>query len=169
MEIKKLISIKGFLALLTLTVFLSMSSLAQEDPPRPMKVTTYQNLNFGAFINGYSGGTVSVDPEGNRSLYGDIIPVYLGYQYYPAIFEVEANAGSIISVLNGPDITLTGSNGGSLILHLGNCIPSSPFINPTRPPFRTQVRIGATLTVGSQLEDPAGNYTGTFFITFIQE
>ena len=95
-------------------VFICFSANAQEDPPRPLKVTTFQNLSFGAFIQGNTGGQVIIDPQGNRSFTGDLIPVYLGYQYYPAIFETEAIPGSIITILNGPNITLAGNHGGTL-------------------------------------------------------
>lgn len=142
---------------------------AQEDPPRPMQLSTYQHLSFGAFINGNNGGTVTIDAGGNRSVTGDIIPVFLGVQYHPAIFEVEANPGVVISIINGPDVVLSGSNGGSLILHLEGSLPLSPFINTTRPPFRTQVMIGGTITVGNSLANPPGDYTGQFFVTFVQE
>lgn len=142
---------------------------AQEEPPRPMSLSTFQNLSFGAFITGFMGGTVIIYPDGTRSVTGDIITVFQGYQHHPAIFEVEANPGVIISIMNGPDISLNGSNGGTLTLHLGGSIPESPFINTLRPPFRTQVRIGGTLIVGNMLDNPAGEYSGTFSVTFIQE
>lgn len=163
------IFIKTGIALLGLLGILVFPAKAQEDPPRPIQLSTYQHLRFGAFINGYYGGTVSVEPGGNRSVTGDIIPVFQGNQYHPAIFEVEANAGTIIHIVNGPDVILTGSNGGSLLLHLGSSLPVSPFINSTRPPFRTQVMIGGTITVGNTLANPPGAYTGNFFITFVQE
>jgi len=142
---------------------------AQEEPPRPMSLSTFQDLSFGAFITGYMGGTVIIYPDGTRSVTGDIITVFQGYQHHPAIFEVEANPGVVISIMNGPDITLNGSNGGTLTLHLGGSIPESPFVNTLRPPFRTQVRIGGTLIVGNMLDNPAGEYSGTFSVTFIQE
>ena len=164
--------IRDSIRLSTVIFFLLMTTItlnAQEDPPRPMRVSTFQHLSFGAFINGNSGGTVTVDPGGSRSVTGDIIPVYLSQQFHPAIFEVEANAGVIINILNGPDVWLIGSNGGTLLLHIGSSLPLPPFINTTKPPFRTQVMVGGTLTVGNSLANPPGNYTGDFFITFFQE
>ncbi|MBK6965412.1 MAG: DUF4402 domain-containing protein [Bacteroidales bacterium] len=160
---------KSGIALAGILLILVVSAKAQEDPPRPIQLSTYQHLSFGAFINGNNGGTVSVDPGGNRSVTGDIIPVFQGNQYHPAIFEVEANAGTIIHIVNGPEVILTGSNGGSLLLNLGASLPDSPFINSTRPPFRTQIMIGGTITVGNTLANPPGDYTGNFFVTFVQE
>jgi hypothetical protein len=162
---KAIVNVFAVLAL----IFVCATSKAQEDPPRPLKVTTFQNLSFGAFIQGNTGGQVIIDPQGNRSLNGDLIPVYLGYQYYPAIFETEALPGAIITILNGPDITLTGNHGGTLTLHIGASIPPSPYINTTNPPFKTQVRIGGTLYVGTMLNNPAGDYIGYFSVTFVQQ
>ena len=72
-------------------------------------------------------------------------------------------------IQKGPDVLLTGSNGGSLTLHIGDTSPTSPFINTYTPPGKTQVRVGATLLVGSPLANTVGSYNGTFLITFIQQ
>ncbi len=166
-SLTKKIFLNGIAMLILFLV--SIAAKAQEDPPRPLKVTTFQNLSFGAFIQGNTGGQVIIDPQGNRSLNGDLIPVYLGYQYYPAIFETEAIPGSVITILNGPDITLTGNHGGTLSMHLGASIPPSPYISTTNPPFKTQVRIGGTLYVGTMLNNPSGDYIGYFSVTFVQQ
>jgi hypothetical protein len=148
---------------------LAGSVLAQEDPPRPVSVTTFQNLSFGAIIQGPTGGSVIIYPSGSRSVTGDILQANLGYAYYPAIFEVGANLGTLVTIVNGPDVILTGSNGGTMTLQLGESDPPSPFVNTLTPPGLTQVRIGGTLFVGNALANPAGSYSGSFFVTFIQE
>ena len=144
---------------------------AQPPPPRPIAVyvNPAQGLIFGAFFQGIAGGTVIVYPDGSRSVTGDVVQANLGIPYSPAIFEIEAQPGTLISILNGADVTLHGSNGGALILHLGTSSTGSPFITTVAPPGRTQVRIGGTLTVGSPLANPPGAYSGTFAVTFIQE
>jgi len=144
---------------------------AQPPPPRPIAVyvNPAQGLIFGAFFQGIAGGTVIVYPDGSRSVTGDVVQANLGIPYSPAIFEIEAQPGTLISILNGADVTLHGSNGGALILHLGSSSTGSPFITTVAPPGRTQVRIGGTLTVGSPLANPPGAYSGTFAVTFIQE
>jgi len=140
---------------------------AQEHPPRPMRVTTTQNLSFGAFIQGTLGGKVIIDPQGSRSVTGDLIPTNMGYSYYPAIFEVDAVPGTIINIVFGPNVTLTGSNGGTLSLNVNTSLPGSPFIKAENS--NTQVRIGGTLTVKNSVANPAGNYIGNFSITFVQQ
>lgn len=144
---------------------------AQEPPPRPIAVyvNPAQGLIFGAFFQGLSGGTVIIYPDGSRSVTGSVVQANLGYPFSPAIFEVEANRGTLISILNGPDVILTGSNGGSITLHIGAASTGSTFITTATPPARNLVRIGGTLTVGSPPSNPSGSYSGVFTVTFIQE
>jgi hypothetical protein len=157
-------------SLTILIVFLStFRTSAQEMPPRPIAVYALQTLNFGAFSTGLTGGTVIITPSGSRSASGDIILVSLGYLYFPAIFELEGNPGTITHFLAGPDVILTCSNGGSLTLVIGDSDAGDPIIINTAPPGRMQIRVGGTLFVGSPLANPAGSYTGSFMVTFIQE
>jgi hypothetical protein len=144
---------------------------AQPPPPKPITiyVNPAQGLIFGAFFQGASGGTVIVYPDGSRAITGSLVLANLGYPYSPAIFEIDANAGTAVSIMNGPDVTLTGSNGGAISLHIGTASTGSSFVTSVTPPSRTQVRIGGTLTVGPPLANPSGNYSGTFSVTFIQQ
>jgi len=152
-----------------LLVLISFSAYSQEHPPRPLQVSVFQNLSFGAVIQGASGGIVIIDPQGSRSISGSIIPYNSGYSYFPAIFDVEAIPGTLVTIVNGPDIKLNGNNGGTLDLHIGTSIPTSPFVAAKIPPFRTQVRIGGTLTVSNSIDNPSGNYIGFFEVTFVQQ
>jgi hypothetical protein len=149
----------------------SFSALGQQQPPRPITifVDPAQGLNFGAFIEGNSGGTVIVYANGSRSVTGSIIQVSQGSSFSPAIFQVTAVPGTIITISNGPDIILSGSNGGSMSMHIGASSLGSPFVATANPPARTQLSIGGTLTVGNPLANPPGNYSGTFSVTFIQQ
>ncbi len=144
---------------------------AQVQPPRPLSVfvNPAQPLSFGAFYQGPIGGSVIVYPNGSRSSTGDVVQAGLGYSFSPAMFEVEGLPGTIVSILNGPDVILSGSNGGSMILHIGSSNPVSPFILTTSSPSRTVVNIGGTLTVGAPSSNPPGSYNGTFTVTFIEQ
>lgn len=165
--------IKPFrLFLIVCTLLFCAKAYAQpQQPPRPIAIYTNpaQGLYFGAFYQGLSGGSVIVYPDGSRSTTGDVIQASLGFLFAPAIFEVEADPGTRIGILNGPNATLTGSNGGSLTLEVGSSDLGSPFIVTTTPPARTQVRIGGILYIGSPLANPVGAYSGQFSVTFIQE
>lgn len=131
------------------------------------QITVYpiQNFNFGSFYQGNSGGTVDVSAAGSRSATGDIILINTSVSGSQAIFEIETPAGTVISI-STPDATLTGSNGGSLTLHVSNTDPGSPFNITAVPPDRTRLQIGGTLVVGTRAASPPGAYQGTFSITF---
>jgi hypothetical protein len=147
---------------------ISSISVAQEPPPRPIIINvTAQQLTFGAFTHGASGGTVTVEPTGSRTSTGDVILLGLGYPFYPTLYEVIANPGTVISILNGPDAILTGSNGGSITLTIGNSDPPSPFVTTTPNP--NLLYIGGTITVGNSAANPPGIYSGTYDITLVRE
>ncbi|MCW3117564.1 MAG: hypothetical protein JWM28_1646 [Chitinophagaceae bacterium] len=147
-----------------LLCFICLSAASQV-----ISVTTVQNMSFGAFSQGSSGGSVIIASSGSRTATGNVVPLNLGIQYFQAIFDVEASVNTIVSILNGPDATLTGSNGGTMSLHIGSSDPGSPFINAVAPPGRTQINIGGVLTIGNTASSPPGNYSGTFYITFNNE
>ncbi|RZK47660.1 MAG: DUF4402 domain-containing protein [Pedobacter sp.] len=140
-------------------------------PPDPGALSVYnvQNLSFGAFSHGSAGGSVSISANGDRSVLGTVTPLNLGFAYYQSIFEIEAPEGSIISIMNGPDAILTGSNGGSMKLTIGTSSRGSMFLNTIPSPNRVPINFGGILSVGNITNNPPGTYTGTFFITFNQE
>ncbi|HMK03338.1 MAG TPA: DUF4402 domain-containing protein [Ferruginibacter sp.] len=153
--------------------FISATACAQIDPtdsipgdPGAIIVYTVQNMSFGAFSIGSAGGTVIISTSGSRSVSGDVVALNLGTPYFQAIFDIDAPQGAIVSILNGSDVTLNGSNGGSMSMHIGNSDPPSPFVITVPQPVRTQVSIGGTLTAGSPGANPPGTYNGTFYITF---
>ena len=138
-----------------------------EHPPRPITVTVslVQNLSFGAFYHGNAGGSVIVYPDGSRSATGDVVLLSMGTAYSTGLYDVFGNPGTVVSISNGPNALLT-NGGASMTLIIGTSIPSSTFIITTSP---TQVRIGGTLIVGTPLNNPPGNYSGSFDVTFVQE
>jgi hypothetical protein len=137
--------------------------------PGAITIYTVQNMSFGAFSPGTLGGTIVVSNAGSRSVTGDVIGLNFGILYFQAIFDIDAPQGSIISILNGPNATLTGSNGGTMSVKIGNSAPASPFSTVVAQPLRTQVNVGGTLTVGTAAACPPGTYSGTIYLTFNQE
>jgi hypothetical protein len=128
-----------------------------------------QGLIFGTFFRGNKGGTVIINPDGTRSVTGDIVQSTLGEPFSPAIFDLTAKRGSVITILNGSNIKLTGNNGGTASLRIGSSIPSSPFIVTAKNNDHTNILVGATLTVSGPLTSSSGSYSGNFYITFIQQ
>lgn len=156
--------------LIVFSTICCFTAQGQERPPRPVtvRVSTAQHLQFGSFIQTGSSGTVSVDYTGTRTAAGSVILPNISASAFPtpALFIVDAEPGTLITILNGPDAILTGSNGGTLTLKVGDSSTRSPFV--TRSQY-TDVFIGGTLIIGSLSANPAGAYSGTFQVTFIQE
>jgi hypothetical protein len=151
----------------------SLSSLQAQpqQPPRPVIIYTNpaQGLFFGAFYHGAAGGSVIVYPDGSRSATGDVVQLGLGQLFAPAIFEIEAPIGTRLGILNGPDAVLSGSNGGTMTMQVGDSDVGNHFVTTIAAPGRTQVRVGGILNVGNSLANPPGAYSGMFQITFVQE
>ncbi len=136
---------------------------------KPITVVNYQDIQFGTFSQGPGGGTITITPQGERQVTGSVVPLNFNSTFFPLIFEVEAPEGSVISIADTGPILLHGSNGGTMTLMIGDAFPGKTFVSNSSPPGRTQVRLGATLTVGSPATSPPGKYSGNINITFILE
>lgn len=139
----------------------------QVNPPRPMSITvsTQQSLNFGSFaITGQNGGTVTVSNTGVRSFSGDIF--LSGNSQTCGIFTIDVVSGTSLFMVNGLTATLTGSNGGELVMTLGQTYPALPYTTITSS---TVFQIGGTLTVGQLQNNPPGYYYGTYSIIIVHE
>lgn len=142
-------------------------SLAQVNPPRPLTLTTQslQSLNFGSFaVTGSGGGTITVSNSGDRSSTGDVFPVGSGVTY--GVFTVEAPVGTSLYLMNSPSATLTGSNGGSMEMTLGQTYPVLPLVTTQAV---TEFHVGGTLTVGTSGQNPPGSYSGYYEIIINHE
>ena len=135
--------------------------------PGAIYVYTIQNLHFGAIALGPGLSTVTVLNNGNRQSTGNAILISGGNAFYQAIVDVEAAQGSLISITNGADVSLNGSNGGTITLSIGDSSPGSPFNVTVAPPVRTPVHIGGTIRIPPNTL--VGVYSGTFYVTFNQE
>jgi hypothetical protein len=159
-----------FIITVVLMYSVSLELKAQEPPPRPIRIdVTAQGLSFGAFYHGAGGGTVIILPSGSRSSTGTVVLLSLGIPFSAALFQVHANRGTVISILNGPDTILSGTPSGTMTLHIGSSNPSSPFVSNVNYNIAILLYIGGTLTVGNSAANPPGSYTGTFDITLVRE
>ena len=159
-----------FIIPVVLMYSVSLELKAQEPPPRPIRIdVTAQGLSFGAFYHGAVGGTVVILPSGSRSATGDVVLLGLGYPFSAALFQVHASPGTVISILNGPDVSIIGIPSGSMTLHIGSSNPTSPFVSTVPYTVAIPLYIGGILTVGNSAANPPGSYTGTFNVTLVRE
>lgn len=133
------------------------------------KVSVKQPFAFGTYSQGSTGGQVTIEPNGNRTVTGTLLPLNMGSVFHPLVIEVEAPRGSIVTMLNTGNYTLTGSHGGRMFLRIGNMEPGNPFYINNDPPQANLLFVGGVLSVGDAATTPAGHYSGDFFISFIME
>ncbi|MFA7489520.1 MAG: DUF4402 domain-containing protein [Mariniphaga sp.] len=153
-------------------VICSYSSYGQSPMPPPNRLQVYatQELSFGSFSTGSSGGTVIISPTGNRSVTGTVIEFMLSVGN-SAIFEVRLIQGRMVHILLPTQATLTRVGSGEImtITDFTTDKPGNGFVTTAAHPFFNTVTVGATLHVGNISSNPPGNYSGTFPVTFIQE
>jgi hypothetical protein len=166
---------KCFIKFLIFTIFFIVCAnaiYAQPDlPQRTLIVTATQAIHFGTLcVTGGAGGTVSVGYDGSRISTGDILLLSMAPSAQPAIFEIKLCQGRNVIITFSATTTLTGSNGGSLILDIGPTekgISGASFVTNSDCNFITPLRVGGTLHVpGTAIP---GTYTGDLEITFNQE
>jgi hypothetical protein len=166
---------KCFIKYLIFTIFIIVCAnaiYAQPDlPQRTLTVTATQAIHFGTLcVTGGSGGTVTVGYDGSRSSSGNIVLLSMAPTAQPAIFEIKLCEGRNVIITFSATTTLTGSNGGSLILDIGPTergINGASFTTNSDCNFITPLRVGGRLNIpGTAIP---GIYTGSFDITFNQE
>lgn len=160
----------------TITLLIGLFSIstisAQEQPPVPVsvEVNNAQFLNFGAFTVGPTGGTVSVSYTGSRSSTGDIHLLNMGSSNVsPALFDVYANPGTILQVQYITEVRLVGPAGSDVTLKIDpdtEIETGRIFVTNFNP---HEVYVGGTLSIPSGNAGPAGNYNGSFSLTFIHQ
>ncbi len=125
----------------------------------PVTVTVLENVNFGAFAISGGGGTITVSSQGMRSATGGV--VLIGNDYNAGVLQVEAPAGTYLNLITGFPSEMTGSNGGQMIMEVGDTYPAFLFNNVAAI---HNFQFGATLTIVSVGETPPGTYNGNFEI-----
>jgi hypothetical protein len=170
------IGIKRTLVLFSaLFAFLNFTYSQPGLPSRTVTVHSTQAINFGSFClvnNGSSGGTVTVDWQGNRTATGQVMLLNSGPAPQAAIFEINLCPGRLVLINYPASTTLTGNHGGSVQMNIGPSekgISGSAFQVNTDCSFITQLRVGGTLIIGSNTANPGGDYSGNFSITFNQQ
>jgi len=166
-QLKHFITVSAFL--IGILLLMPFVIFCQERPPKPITITVsaQQHLEFGTVIQTGTSGTVYISKSGSRSVSGSVYEK--SSIYTPALFIVTALPGTLITIST---ITSSGLKNGLNTLPLAFDInldtsTGSQFICGMTG--STSVYVGGTLTVNSLIANPAGPYTGTFTITFIQQ
>jgi hypothetical protein len=150
-------------------LFVTISYAQPALPQRTITVQSTQPIDFGIFYDTGSGGTITVDYQGNRTTTGGLIALS-GSAAKPAIFEVKLCQGRNIIIDYTLTTTLSNGVGSPLTLNIG---PTEKGPRGARFSVNTNCNFITTLRVGGTLHVPAGSakgtYSGNFEMTFTQE
>lgn len=139
-------------------------------PPSHLQVYATQELAFGAFFTGSSAGTVTISPQGSRSVTGTVTGLALD-NGSAAVFDLRLIPGRMVHIVLPVSAQLTRIGGGETmtITNFTTDKPGNQLVTAASHPFINPVQVGATLNVQHSAANPPGEYTGSFEITFIQE
>lgn len=131
-----------------------------------LTATETSQLNFGKFSPEVQGGQVIVTPDGMRSTNGTVI--LSGGMVNSGIFYITGapNASYSIQLPTGP-IVLTHQNSNKTMM-VNNWVtyPQAGTGTGVLVDGQQFVYLGATLNVGSMIDNPVGLYSGAFNLTF---
>lgn len=158
-----------FLAALTLKCSI-VQAQSPFPPPSQLQVFPNQELAFGSFFAGTSGGTVTISPSGSRSVTGSVIELAMS-PGSAAIFDLRLIPGRMVHIVFPHSAQLVQKGGGGIMMikDFTTDKPGNNFVTTAAHPFINPVRVGATLHVRGQNINHPGEYAGSFTVTFIQE
>ena len=143
-------------------IAIAASCLAYAQAPNnALSLLNTRGIAFGAFAAS-TGGTVTVSPVGVRSAAGAVVLISAG-DGEAAQFTISGDPefAYSISLPSDGSVALSDGKGHSMDI---NGFTSHPALSGQLNAGGSQaLAIGATLHVGSK--QPAGNYSGSFFIT----
>jgi hypothetical protein len=165
-----------FRYLLLLLVILSFSSKAFSQASvtaqafaeviSALTATETSQLNFGKFSPEVHGGQVIVTPDGIRSTIGSVL--LSGGTANSGIFYITGapEAAFSIQLPNGPAVLVHQNSNKTMIVSNWVSYPQSGNGTGVLANGQQFVYLGATLNVGSMLDNPVGLYSGAFNLTF---
>ncbi len=163
-----LITIFIFTAIFTLDLQAQVTVTSQvfAEVVEALTASETSQLNFGKFFPQADGGQIEVSPEGTRQATGST--KLSGGTSSPASYEICGADGVNFTVILPPKPAVLSNADNSKTMTIDNW-QSSP--SPGQGGLQLeggtqQVKLGATLNVGSLDENPVGMYAGTFSITF---
>ena len=144
----------------------SVSAQAFAEIIAALTATETSQLNFGKFSPEVQGGQVIVSPDGVRSTNGSV--VLSGGVANSGIFYITGapDAAFSIQLPAGPAVLTHQNSTNTMLVDSWVSSPSAGTGTGVLPDGQQFVYLGATLQVGSMLDNPVGMYSGSFNVTF---
>jgi hypothetical protein len=155
-------SVKGYSQLTSASV----TGQAFAEVIAALTATETSQLNFGKFSPDVHGGQVSVTPDGMRSTTGTVI--LSGGTARSGIFYITGTPDALFSIQlpSGPAVLSEKNSGKTMQVTNWVSYPQSGTGTGVLTNGQQFVYLGATLNVGSLIDNPAGLYSGAFSLTF---
>jgi hypothetical protein len=131
-----------------------------------LTATETSQLNFGKFSPEVQGGEVVVSPDGSRSAKGSVI--LSGGVSNASIFYITGAPEASFSIQLPKEAAVLTHQNSTKTMVVTNWV-SSPLSGNTSGILingQQYVHLGATLIVGSIIDNPVGLYSGVFNLTF---
>jgi len=123
-------------------------------------------MNFGRFSPGPQGGEIILTPQSTVSVLGSVFTGTGAHNAASFYVSGDSDASYSISLPASPVVLTHVSSSKTIRIADWNSIPS-PGIGTGKLQNGFQiVYVGATLKVGTLIDNPVGIYTGTYTITF---
>ncbi|MBK7173159.1 MAG: DUF4402 domain-containing protein [Bacteroidales bacterium] len=131
-----------------------------------LTATENSQLSFGKFSPETNGGEIHLSPQGMRSVNGSVVLSGGGHSNGSFIITGEDQATFSISLPSGQSLLTNSTGTKTMIVKDWQSNPAPGIGAGVLIGGTLEVKVGATLVVGSMNDNPVGNYTGTYFITF---
>ena len=131
-----------------------------------LTATETSQLSFGKFSPQTNGGEIHLSPQGVRSVSGNVILSGGGHSAGGFIITGEDQATFSITLPAGQSVLTNNGGTKTMIVTNWESIPAPGIGAGVLSGGTQEVKVGATLLVGSMNDNPVGIYTGTYIITF---
>lgn len=123
-------------------------------------------MSFGKFSPGTNGGEIHLSPQGVRTVSGNVVLSGGGQSAGSFIITGEDQATYSINLPSGQSLLTNTANNKTMAVVNWESLPPpgigvGVLINGSQ-----EVKVGATLMIGSMNDNPVGIYTGSYVITF---
>jgi hypothetical protein len=131
-----------------------------------LTATEHSQLSFGKFSPETNGGEIHLSPAGVRSVVGSVVLSGGGHSAGSFIITGEENATFSISLPSGQSLLTNSTGTKTMAVSNWKSIPEPGIGAGVLTGGTQEVKVGATLIVGSMTDNPVGIYTGSYVITF---
>lgn len=144
----------------------SVTAHASAEVIQALAATEGSALNFGRFSPENTGGEIRLSPDGVRSSTGSV--TLSGGLYNPASFYLtgQPDFSIVVNLPTAPVLLSNTANGKTMTVTNWESIPSVGSTIKILSSGVLTVNVGATLRVGNMVDNPVGQYSGTYVLTF---